>query len=236
MNVRLLPKTEIDSKRAEEQRQRIQEGMRIAEKVDTLRETAASEEAAFEKYRTEMLQTIQGEIQEKTAERDILEALLKNLRPEFERLSNPPDLIEAREKIRIQKQKNKEEADRLFNLETFLEREKETIEERKQSLSEKEDAIEIARRNVEIRTSEVYNMREEAKLELDRSQKEAHALTLKAELLLTEVQEREDVVSNRENQVQFREEKNTVHEQELSKREARLADRMKMLERTLKRR
>lgn len=235
MNVRLLPKHEIDSKRAEEQRQRIQEGMRIAERVDTLRETAASEEIAFEKFRTELMQTIQGEIAVKKLERDSLEAALIPMRIEFERISNPPDLTQAWENVRIQKEKNKEENDRLFNLGTHLERENASIEERKQNVSEREDAVEISKRDAEIRRAEARQMKDEAVIILDRTRNDAAIVTLEAEFKHTEATKRIAIAKEKERAVSIREKASREQGKDLAIREARLKDRIAMFERTLKR-
>lgn len=89
--MRLLQKNEIDKKRAEENRQRMEEGLQVAERVDTLRETLASEEFAFEKYRTDRLKAIQEEIDTKQKEKYRLDALVVQAQKEYDLLRVPLD-------------------------------------------------------------------------------------------------------------------------------------------------
>lgn len=66
--MKLLKKSEIAKAQAEDKRREIEEGLRISRKVDALRELWASEEQAFEKWRTKILE----EIKELSEKRDAL--------------------------------------------------------------------------------------------------------------------------------------------------------------------
>lgn len=73
----LLPKSKAAQLRTEEERQRMAEGMNIAEQVDTLREVLASETVALETYRVQRLESIQEEIGELEQKK---EAILSEIR------------------------------------------------------------------------------------------------------------------------------------------------------------
>lgn len=63
--MKLLPKSEVDSLKAVERRRDIDEGLKLAKKVDNLREVVAREYVALKAYRETTLAVIQDEINEK---------------------------------------------------------------------------------------------------------------------------------------------------------------------------
>ncbi len=67
--MKLLAKSDIAKGKAEEKRQAISEGLKLAKNVDALRETRTQEEASLEKFRKETLSKIQEEIVESTQKR-----------------------------------------------------------------------------------------------------------------------------------------------------------------------
>lgn len=70
--MRLLKKSEIDSAKAGDRKRDIDEGSKLAKRVDALREAQATEEASLEKFRRETIAHINEEIISKTYERDSL--------------------------------------------------------------------------------------------------------------------------------------------------------------------
>lgn len=86
---RLLSKREIDARKAAERRTEIEEGSKLAGRVDHLRETAAIEETKLEAYRVQALTEIQAQIDPKLEEVRKLDSELRGMRAERERLSKP---------------------------------------------------------------------------------------------------------------------------------------------------
>jgi len=56
--MRLLAKREVDQRKSVERARDIDEGMKLARQVDTLRETKAEEEASLARFRTESISKI----------------------------------------------------------------------------------------------------------------------------------------------------------------------------------
>lgn len=62
MGTRLLPKSELVKEKSIEKKNDIDQGLALARKIDTLRETAAQEESNLSKFRSESLFNIRNEI------------------------------------------------------------------------------------------------------------------------------------------------------------------------------
>ena len=62
MSVKLLPKAIIQEQKAKEQHRQIEEGIKVATRIDGLRETYSKTEQDLEKYRTATLEAIGKEI------------------------------------------------------------------------------------------------------------------------------------------------------------------------------
>ena len=230
MVVRLLPRQEVDKRKAEEQRQAIQEGLKVAERVDTLLETLASEEKAFEKYRIDSLKTIQEEIQAKRQEKEEIEATVIKLRSERAELMEPVTQhwqeIEAAEK----QIEAKEAA--LYSLEHQLsqkasdllhkERELENIEARAENLKQLAGAM-FSQAEVKVA---------EAKEEAAEMRNKAQAELSLMEIRLVEVEKRETGVTIKGSQLEEKEQRIEKYEIDLFKREQVLREGWKQLERT----
>ncbi len=175
--MRLLPKYDVDKKRAEEQRQKMEEGMVIAERVDTLRETLASEEVAFEKYRTVSLKEIQKEIHEATLKRDSIVGEVVTLEHRKMIAENPVDLTEARQKVASDK-------------EFVLQKESE-LQEREQFVTSRERIVLSTSRDLLTREERLLNSEQytEAKLfEVENANKRAKKLEKQAEIAKKEAE------------------------------------------------
>ncbi len=79
MAIKLLSKSDIASKKAGERRQSVDEGVKVAHRVDNLRKVAANEEQALEKFRKESMKAVKDEISAKIKERDALISEVKLL-------------------------------------------------------------------------------------------------------------------------------------------------------------
>lgn len=72
MPIKLLPKSEIAKAKVKDRQLEIQEGAKLASRVDNLRETVATEEKALSDFRREALSSIQKDIEELTAHKNAL--------------------------------------------------------------------------------------------------------------------------------------------------------------------
>jgi chromosome segregation ATPase len=91
--IKLLKKSDIDAKKAQERHLEIEEGKRLARTVDELRQLKAQEEAAFEAWRVSTLKGIQADITAATQE---LESIKVSVREHEKRLKDtlkPSDAI-----------------------------------------------------------------------------------------------------------------------------------------------
>lgn len=91
MGMRLLPKSEIDKAKASERKQEIDEGIKLARRVDNLREIVAAEEASLRKFRNDTVKVIYDEITQETIKLDALKGEVLRARKEREELQKPLD-------------------------------------------------------------------------------------------------------------------------------------------------
>jgi len=87
--MRLLKKNEIFAKKAAEKTREVAEGLKLARKVDTLRELAAQEETNLTKFRTETVKQIHADITKESQKRDALKTEVKELESKRKALCEP---------------------------------------------------------------------------------------------------------------------------------------------------
>lgn len=84
--MKLLSKNEVQDLKQQERGVEVREGVKLARKIDVLRETASKEETNLAKFRIETLKIIQAEILEWTTKRDALKLEVNELIVEIKRL------------------------------------------------------------------------------------------------------------------------------------------------------
>lgn len=85
MAIRLLTKDQIAKAQATDKAKEIAEGLKISQRVDSLRELVVTEEETLAKFRDESLAAIQRDIEKAQQEKDGLETEVQALREEKER-------------------------------------------------------------------------------------------------------------------------------------------------------
>lgn len=143
--MRLLQKSEIDSRLAEEQRKRIDAGLAVARKVDGLREQLSETQQRYAKYRTDALEAIQTEIDAKTAELNTVQLKLDDVTKEWRRLQEQvlaPLELQFASFVRDERKKLDAEAQTLTTGLSDLQKQKNLLETRTKHLSESEQALE----------------------------------------------------------------------------------------------
>jgi DNA repair exonuclease SbcCD ATPase subunit len=133
--MKLHDRIEISDQKANERKLEIQEGAKLAKKIDALRELVAKEQNNLNKFRDESLKQIKKEIDSYIEEKNKLQTEVFELRDERIRLSAPIDLVEEwayvkREKsiVETQKEENSQTRLSLMAKEIDLIKDKEKLE------------------------------------------------------------------------------------------------------------
>lgn len=237
MPLRLLPKYEIDKKRAEETRQRMEEGLQIAGRVDTLRETIVSEEVAFEKYRIDRLKAIQEEIDIKQREKTKLDVLVVQAQKEYDLLRVPLDS----EWESLEEERQQLSEDMLFVHNKSNEVEEFDLQNQKERniLYLESLRIEDMKRDMIEKTSQNLAVSEEKRVDAETLLAETNKKVEKVERAFKrkekEMRDREYDISVRERELHMQQESLGEQRKKLSADKRLLADRQAMLERTLNR-
>lgn len=113
MPIKLLSKQEINQKQALQRHAEIEEGRKLAKRVDNLRELAVEEEASLASFRAKTLKTINEEIKKATKEHDAILNEVKALRGEletgFSELKKEERVLKLKEEDLVSREKQIEE-------------------------------------------------------------------------------------------------------------------------------
>lgn len=231
MSMRLQPKSEVLEKQASEQKQRIEEGLRLAKRVDRLRETQAQEDASLEKFRREKVAAINAEIAETRGILTPLQVEVANLKAERERLMKPLTL--EWEAVALARQ----EAETLTASADSRVKEAEKAESKaRTTLNYAETlmkAVDQARFDAASSLSDAENHRIEAQRKHDLAAQVLDETNRMQEDVKNELIPRIAAVSMREEGVRMKEAVLNDREADISKEWVLLEDRKRMLERDI---
>lgn len=231
--MKLLQKSEIDAAKVADKKREIDEGTKLAKRIDSLREIAAQEETALAKFRSETLKNLNDEIVPKVAERDSLDGQIKTRKDELIELQKPLD----------------SKWEEIKNREKEIDLRESSVSGRELSAKEQEKKLILAREDVEktitraaldkaISEAHIHT----AKAATDRANRALEGATKAAKDVLEITRLEEIKLTHREEMVSAREGDVTIKETDLSTREKALADgwillldRQAMLEQELKR-
>lgn len=227
---RLLDKKAIHSTLAQERKEEMDKGMKLAKAVDALREARVKEENELEEMRVSTLKVIQLQIETKQQENEELERKNRELKENRILLEGPIDLIEAWGEVNSLKEKNEEISTDLLRREIRISaRENDVVDAQKEitdrtlQIGRSEAATEENLRQSESQREEARELRDDAQQFLMRNQQEiAHERT--------DLKKREEQVEGREDEVSRREEKVQNEELSINREKILLADRRAMLE------
>lgn len=104
---RLLTQSDLDSRKSADRRREVEEGAKLARRVDGLRELAAETEKNVEQHRSASLAQAQRDIDAVLSKKELLEGEVRELEEERKRLQTPLDV--AWEKIRQESKQNADE-------------------------------------------------------------------------------------------------------------------------------
>lgn len=231
--MKLLPKNEIQKLKAVAQKQAIDEGVKLAKRVDNLREVAASEEASLEQFRQKTLIEIQHSIQKLSADKDTLLMEVKDL--EERKLS-------ALQPLDVEKQ-------RLVTYEAELTAKAEAIQKQIDELSQLATTTREAVANAENRIAHITTLENTLNaraVDTDNAYKESIRVITEARLNKAQTERelalKQSALDNRELSCVNRENNIILKEKELDKERTallheriRLEDRARTLERAFNR-
>lgn len=164
--MKILDKPTINRLKAAEQKKESDEGFKLAQAVDKLRETKAAEEENLRKFRDESLKVIKADIDTLLKEKEVTKKELEALEQAKEEASKPVDLTNKYLEVENLKRE-------LLDRETTIsmkEIELIGIEEREKKLRKKEEEIEANLSQAQInyqRAEEIRSLSEQGKMTID---------------------------------------------------------------------
>lgn len=229
----LLSKQEINTAKITERRQEIDEGVKLAKKVDALREVSAKEEANLSKFRSESLKQLKNDIEVLTRQKNVLQEELTRLEEDRKSLQKPLDnkWAEFWEKSEKLNSKEKEIEARIVQLD-----QKESLQIKSDyELSLKSDRLENYKSQIEKNLLDSIKVVEQAQLKLDKAQEKLEKIDILVEKESAELLKREGQVAVEERNSRILRESLNQRELKLNHREKFINDKYATLERTINR-
>jgi len=188
---RLLDKRTINTSVANEKKQLIETGLKLARSVDALRETKVEEEGNLERFRTESIATVQKEIDNALRKRDGLLVEIKTLEKERKLIQIPLDA--EWEKLKASYLKYSDQVG-------FLESAKETVARQIGENTLRAHELEVDRQRI----SEMKRITEEklatAEQSYNSTKEEVATMRNTAQTILSSAELRETLVVQRESE------------------------------------
>lgn len=229
--MKLPTKTDVTKQKAAEKQREIEEGMKLAKRVDTLRGVAAEEEASLEKFRRETVAQISEEISRINDKREALSREVKELEDRKKSALEP--LAELEEKL------DKRRVD-IEHAEGLLREEGAQSEQRSHDLDVREKLVVKAETQARYTQEEAKRQYEESVILKEEAEKRLRSSELihsrsvqEASTRERHLQEREQWLREREDACLYKEEALRKQEIELAKELTRIRDREQVLERNL---
>jgi len=231
--MKLLSKQEINAHKAVEKKQQIDEGMKLARKVDNLRALALAEDEALRKHRDETLSAITKEIEDLLSRKSTLSSEVSALEARREEALKPLDAEqEELEKIRVEVVAEKE----------ALALAKNTLKAEKEKIAADAAQVEKDRVFAENLTEAAWEAAKEVKRDiatadtyLAEATKTKENAEERAKEARIELAERETALLGRERDIAAKEVKIAAQQKKLNEKEREIADRYATLLRSEKR-
>lgn len=230
--MKLLNKKEIDIAKESERKRDIDEGLKLARRVDNLREIAAKEEQSLALFRQKTLKAINEDIRNLSSEKELLSNEVRLLRKE---------IAEGLAPLRVRREEIENQLSNLLSEQTKLQEKKNLLNRLSLHLDARELAIDD---NFRLSKEAVDNANQLVKeaLEKDSLANKATEQMLQIEARVKEYErvtieqlgKRELQVSTREENQLLRDKQQDAREKELNTRETKLRDREQKLLRNLK--
>lgn len=231
--MKILSQNEIDARKSEDKRFTLEEGLRIAKKIDEVRSTLFQEESNLKKFREETTKIVQAEIDKLIGQRDTLQYEVDVLNRQNLNLKKPFD--EEWEMIKMMRVNELDE--KLYNVES---REKE-LNKKLLDFSYKEKSLQDAETRILDQDNRSTKALEEARLKEKEAQDLLNDAKLRDDAIQREINEKTKIFREKESgwlakerDLDIREEALRRSVQELVKRERFINDKYMTLQRTMK--
>lgn len=231
--MRLLSKQDLNAKKAQEKRVEVEEGVKLAKKIDSLRQTLAEEELSLTTFRSKTVAAIHTEIALVAAQRDSLLSEVRTLRKE---ILDGHDAVDARKAELILY------AEELGRQSDLLEKRIEAL--KKLTLSVKQDAkqakedrqranylVTVIRETlatIQVERESSIEVVKKARMQLDRS-------SALYDEVYAELEKRDMAVAAKEREISIKEERLALEEKANRTLAIKLRDREATLEREFNR-
>lgn len=227
--MRLLERHEVNEKRTIERRLEIEDGMRLAKKVDDLRKLRTAEEQALETFRTKTVSEVTEEIKTLVSQKSILAQEVLDLRRTRAELMVPLDAEWSR--VNAEHLRLVGISDSLFDKQKALDDADALLQRKKSELSSREDEIMMKIAYLENLKSECEAASLEAEALIARSESAERSHRAFVESKSAHLHAREESVANAERSVNDRRIAQDARELELNARESAISDRYETLQR-----
>lgn len=233
MAMRLLNKRDVDVAKARDRQIAVAEGLKLAQRVDGLREVSASEAVALETWRRETLSKITDEITATTSVRDALQSEVKGL--EERRALATSSLVERENAVQARENASDTREGELKAAHLALDVRTTDVVGIENAAKEKHivaTVVHTQAKGVLAEASTIKANAEQTNRLADKTLQEARA---NAATLLANADVRDKFVKDREDTVALREEQNRKDQTALALGWQELKDRIATFERNLKR-
>lgn len=231
--MKLLAKKEINVLKAKEQRLVQDEGLKLAKRVDSLREIASEEEQSLKQFRENTVAVINKEIVEQTQIRDSLKFEVSKLQEEKELALKP--IVDEIDELEQQRRLLLQERQRVDYRLVQASRHEEYVKSLEKENTDEKQRIEQERE----RTTQLLKDADNVLMQKQQLVVETQAIKTEAESLRNslqnEIAQKELGFKNREESQKKRDQEQDTREKELNSREALLRDREQTVERSINR-
>lgn len=229
--MRLLSKIEVSRQKSDERKLEIDEGVKLASKVDKLRETAASEASNLQKFRTESLKKIKDEIDVLLIQKDDLQGQIVSLTEQKRLLRVPLDA--EWEELKHKLLSVEEIKGELWERESFITDNEQEIDARIKKLDL--EAIKVSEKNqiVTEKLEHAVEILDSAQEKVTKMEQQVDDFDLYLIKKNKELLTREAEIAVRERELNLISENNERNRKELITRTTLLRDREQTLEREL---
>lgn len=231
--MKLLSKSEIDQAKSKDRQREVSEGLKIARRVDSLREVHAQEEASLAQFRQKSIALIQAEITTESLKLGSLKGEVKELEERKVQALQP--VSELKEKLGTREVWLQEYERSLNILKSSLDLKESDIEGKRKDIKNLEEKIERARVRQNELLLEADNLKRGAKNILDEYQTKVAQVERLRRNTEERLNNREISISNRESSQKIKDKNQDKRERELNERETRIHDREQTFIRTQKR-
>ncbi len=228
--MRLLSKQEINARKATEKKQQIDEGVKLARKVDALRELRTQEDAVLQKFRAETVATINDEIKTLSERRISLSDEVVLL--EWRRADALKPLEKETAELEVRRAGLQLLDDEVKNATKELHTYDKKLDVRAKRIETDREDVDQQLRDTEAARKDAADHLSESEKALEKAKSIETQAVERYDLLVAELSQRETALLGRERDILDKEKTNAERERALNDRERLINDRYATLLRT----